>query len=188
VTPPTRGAGSVVWAVSGFDIKQPFRVLEHDGTEARVADAEELARRVQRRELAGAFELVVGAKLRPVILLQERPVGRFADFAALRLTRLEKFAPDEQQRIRDGEEETLFHLGHNKAKYGMDKEYAVILTSLHRVHRDAIATRAVGAVDRAELRTIGERLVKVTDLDLANLIVRQAGELVARLKQPPPKP
>lgn len=181
MTLPTGGAGSIVWAISGFDVKQPFRILEHDGTETRVDDAEGLARRVERKALAGEFELVVGAKLRPVILLQDRPVGRFEDFAALRLTRLQKFAAHEQQRIRDGEEETLFYLGHDKAKYGMDKEYAVILTSLHRVHRSAVATRAVGAVDRAEFRTICERLVKISDLDLANLIVRQAGELVKRL-------
>jgi hypothetical protein len=105
---------------------------------------------------------------------------RSQDFAALRLMRLEKFGPADQQAIREGEEETLFYLGHDKRKYGMDKEYAVLLTSLHRVHRSAIATDPVGALDEAGLRTICEREVKVSDLDLSNLIARKAGDLVAR--------
>jgi hypothetical protein len=177
--------GAIVWAVSLFDAKEPFRVIEHDGTETRHDDAASLARRVNARELAGHFELAVGAKLRPVLLLQERPAGRFQDHAALRLTRLEKFAARDQEVIRNGDEETLFYLGHNKAKYGMDKEYAVVLTSLHRVHRSAIATKPIGAVDQAEYRTICERLVKVSDLDLSNLIVRRAAEFAERFKRRP---
>jgi len=174
--------GSIVWAISAFDVREPFRVIEHDGSETSFADAQEIARKVLAREMDGKFELAVGAKLRPVILLQDRPVARFKDFAALRLIRLEKFAPPDQQRIRDGEEETLFYLGHNKAKYGMDQEYAAALTSLHRVHRSAIAAPSVGAVDQAEFRTICERLIKISDLDLSNLIVRKASELIERIK------
>jgi hypothetical protein len=57
------------------------------------------------------------------------------------------------------------------------------LTSLHQVHRSAIATDPVGVLDEAEFRILCERLVKVSDLDLANLIARKAGDLVARLVQ-----
>lgn len=180
---PSARKGAIVWATSAFEVKTPFRVLQHDGTETRLADARSLAAKVLGKEMAGDFELAVGAKLRPVLLLQDRPAARLQDFAALRLTRLEKFDPSDQQAIRDGQEETLFYLGHDKRKYGMDKEYAVILSSLHRVHRSAIATAAVGAVDEAEFRTICERLVKISDLDLSNLIARKAAEFVARLRQ-----
>ena len=173
--------GAIVWAISPFDVKQPFRVIEHDGTETRLPDAQTLARSVFKREMAGDFEIALGAKLRPVLLLQDRPGGRLEDFAALRLLRIEKFDPADQQTIRDGNEETLFYLGHDKRKYGMDKEYAVLLTSLHRVHHSAIATNPVGCVDQAEFRTICERLVHISDLDLSNLIVRKANELLARL-------
>lgn len=179
-TPSVR-KGAIVWAVSAFEVKQPFRVLEHDGTETRIPDAQTLARKILKKEIRGDFEIAIGAKLRPVVLLQNRPAGRFEDFAALRLMRLEKFGPTDQQAIRNGEEETLFYLGHDKRKYGMDKEYAVLLTSLHRVHRSAIATDPVGAIDQAEFRTICERLVKISDLDLSNLIARKAGDLVAHL-------
>jgi hypothetical protein len=183
VTALTGFKGAIVWAVSAFDVKQPFRVVEHDGTETRFPDAQSLAKKVLKKEMDGDFEIAVGAKLRPVLLLQDRPAGRFEDFAALRLTRVEKFDPAHQQAIRNSEEETLFYLGHNKSKYGMDKEYAAVLTSLHRVHRSAIAAKPVGAVDHAEFRTVCERLAKVSDLDLSNLITRKAAELVERLKQ-----
>jgi hypothetical protein len=172
--------GTIVWAVSAFDVEEPFRVYQHDGSERRLA-GRDLAEEVLRRELAGDFELVVGAKLRPVLLLQDRPAGRLDDYAALRLTRLEKFAGAEQQAIREGREPTLFHLGHDEGKYGMDKEYAVDLGSLHRLHRTAIVGRPRGAVDVGEFRTICERLVRVSDLDLSNLIVREAAAFVARL-------
>lgn len=77
-----------------------------------------------------------------------------------------------------GEEETLFYLERDKRKYGIEKEYAVLLTSLHRMHRSAIATDPVGALDEAQFRVICERLVKFCDLDLSNLIPRKAGNLV----------
>lgn len=178
---PSTRKGAIVWTISPFEVKQPFRVVEHDGTETRLPDAQTLAHKVFKREMAGDFEIAVGAKLRPVLLLQDRPVGRFEDFAALRLLRIEKFDLADRQRIRDGDEQTLFHLGHDKRKYGMDKEYAVVLTSLHRVHRSAIAANPVGCVDQAEFRTICERLIHISDLDLSNLIARKANELVARL-------
>ncbi len=173
--------GAIVWTISAFEVKQPFRVLEHDGTETRIPDAQSLARRVLGQEMAGDFEIVLGAKLRPVLLLQERPAARFEDFVALRLMRVQKLDPADRQAVRDGDEETLFYLGHNKAKYGMDKEYAVLLTSLHRVHRSAIAGKPTGTVDEAEFRTICERLIKISDLDLSNMIVRKAATLADRL-------
>lgn len=188
---PSARKGAIIWAIGTFEVQSPFRVLEHDGTETRLPDARSLARKVLAKQMEGDFELAVGAKLRPVLLLQDRPAGRFQDFAALRLTRVEKFDPADQQTIRDGAEETLFYLGHDKRKYGMDEEYAVVLSSLHRIHRSAIATAPVGAVDEAEFRTICERLVKISDLELSNLIARKAAELVARLRQQPagrPKP
>jgi hypothetical protein len=182
ISQPAR-KGAIVWAISAFDVKQPFRVLEHDGTETHLPDAQSLARSVLGQEMAGDFEIAVRAKLRPVLLLQDRPASRFQDFAALRLMRVEKLAPAERQTVRDGNEETLFYLGHDSGKYGMDKEYAVLLSSLHRVHRSAIASNPVGAVDEAELRTICERLVKVSDLDLSNLIACKAAEFAGRLAQ-----
>lgn len=178
-SPPT-GKGAIVWAVSAFEVKQPFRILEHDGTQTRVPDVQTLARKVLKKEISGDFEIAVEAKLRPVLLLQDRPTGRFEDYAALRLVRLEKFDPADQETIRDGGEETLFYLGHDKRKYGMDKEYAVLLTSLHRVHRTAVAGKPAGAIDTAEFRTISERLVRVSDFDLSNLIARRASEFLAR--------
>ncbi|HWT94598.1 MAG TPA: hypothetical protein VN238_16500 [Solirubrobacteraceae bacterium] len=175
--------GAIVWAVAAFDAEEPFRIAQPDGSEVRFADARELAGAVAHRKMPGDFELIVGAKLRPVLLLQDRPLGRFQDFAALRLMRLERFAPDEQQRIRDGEEETLFYLGHDKRRYGLDKEHAVVLTSLQRIHRTAIATKPIGRLNEAELRTVAERVATVSELDLSNLVAHKAAEFVQRLRQ-----
>jgi hypothetical protein len=173
--------GAIVWAVSTFDAKAPFRVIHHDGSETPFASAAELGSAVIKREIGPEFDLAIGAKVRPVLLLQDRPVGRLQDYAALSLTRLQKFPADDQQRIRDGDEEMLFYLGHNKGKYGLDKEYAAHLGSLHRIHATAVVGGPLGAVDQAELRTICERLVRVSDLDVSNLIAREAAAFARRL-------
>lgn len=175
--------GAIVWAITPYDVEDPFRVVRHDGSETRYGSGTELAQAVLRRELAPEFDLAVSAKVRPVLLLQDRPVHRFEDYIALPLTRVEKFPSADQQLIRDQREETLFHLGHDKAKYGLDKEYAVRLSGLHRVHTGAIVSGRLGGVDRAELRTICERLVRVADLDISNLVVREGAAFVRRLQE-----
>ena len=55
------------------------------------------------------------------------------------------------------------------------------MASLHRVHRSAIAGNPAGTVDEAEFRVICERLAKVSDLELSNMIVRNAAKLADRL-------
>jgi hypothetical protein len=175
--------GRIVWAISPFDLTAPFQVVQHDGSERRYDGARELGQAIRRGDEPPEFDLRVAAKIRPVLLLQDRPTGRFADYAALQMTRLEKFAAGDRQRIRNGEERSLFHLGHNAAKYGLDKEHAVDLTTLHRVHTSAIVSAPIGRIDVAEFRTVCERVVEVSDLDLANLIVRRASELLERLKK-----
>lgn len=174
--------GTVVWAISGFEVATPFRVAHHDGSQTEMT-TRELAEAVRDRELAPDFELIIGAKLRPVLLLQDRPASRFSDYAALRLTRVEKFAAADQQRIRSGQEETLFYLPKNKSRYGLAKEHAVLLTSLHRVHASAVASAQVGQIDQAEFRTICERLVRVCDLDISNLIVSEAADFIRQLRE-----
>lgn len=180
---PGTSAGAIVWAVIPYIAQAPFRVLEPDGTETRFADARAVARAIRGRQLPGQFELAIAAKLRPVLLIQDRPRGRFADFAALRLVRMEKFSAAEQDAIRSGQEASLLHLGHDESRYGLAREYAVRLTSLHRVHRGTIAGAPVGRVDRADLRAICERVAAFTDLDLSNLVARKAHEFLRRAER-----
>jgi hypothetical protein len=175
--------GTIVWAISPFDLAQPFGVVQHDGSEHHYPTGRDLAKAVMAKAEPPEFDVRVPAKVRPVLLLQDRPTERFKDYAALQMSRVEKFAADAQTRIRDGRERSLFYLGHDKAKYGLDKEFAVDLTSLHRVHGSAIVSAPLGRIDIGELRTVCERLVEVCDLDLANLIVRKASELLARLRE-----
>lgn len=175
--------GAIVWAISGYTVQPPFRVIEPDGTETQYPDASRLAHAVRSGMMPGEFELAVPAKLRPVVLLQDRPRGRFADFAALRLVRLEKLDPRDRDIIRAGKEPSLVHLGHDEAKYGLNREYAVLISSLHRVDVGAIQGKPVGAVDQTELRVIGERLTTALDLDLSNLVVRKAAQLIRRVER-----
>lgn len=174
--------GAIIWAISTYQAAAPFRVVEHDGSETRYDSGDDLTRAVLARAVGPEFELAVSAKVRPVLLLQDQPAGRFDDLAALRLTRLQKFSPAEQERIRDQIEPTLLHLGHDEHRYGLDREYAATLTSLHRLHTSALVGAPVGSIDRAQFRTLCERLVRVADLDISNLVVREAAEFAARLR------
>jgi hypothetical protein len=178
---PRRGA--IVWAIVPFDVTQPFRVAEPDSSETPYPESADLRRAVFDRKLGGEFELIVGAKLRPVVLLSNRPTGRLGDSAALRLTRLSKYDVASQQRIRDTEEEALFHLGHDRRQYGLDQEYAINLTSLHRVHHSAIAGAPVGHLRDGEYRTVCERMITVSDIDISHLVTVKAAEFIERLKQ-----
>jgi hypothetical protein len=173
--------GAIVWAISPFENEAPFKLLRYDGSTRRYDQAGQLARAVLKEEEPPEFDLVLAAKVRPVLLLQDRPVGRYPEYGALKMTRVERYPTDIQDAIRHGREETLLHLGHDQARYGLDKDCAIDLNALVRVHRTAIASKALGRVDASEFRTICERLIKLYDLDIGNLIVREASGLIQRL-------
>lgn len=175
--------GAILWAITTYQAQRPFRVIEHDGSESRYDSSRDLTQAVLERSVGPEFELAVSAKVRPVLLLQDQPAGRFDDIVALRLTRLQKFSDQEQDQIRRQSEPTLFYLGHDKSKYGLDREYAAVLTSLHRLHTSTLVGKALGSVDQAEFRTLCERLVRVADLDISNLIVREAASFTSRLRR-----
>jgi hypothetical protein len=100
----------------------------------------------------------VQAKLRPVVLLQDRPRGALPEYATLKLAHFTKLSVADQQRVRDGQEPALFFLRVDKSKYGLAQENAVDLNSLVRVHRTAIVTRPVGHLDENEINVLGRRL------------------------------
>ncbi len=179
---PLGRQGSIVWAIAPFEVATPLAVVQHDGSERRYDSGRELASAVRRRIEPPEFDLRVPAKIRPVVLLQDRPTARFRDYAALRLGRLEKLTADEQAAIREDRARGAIYLGHDRERYGLDKEYAIDLTSLHRVHSSAIVSAPSGRIDRSQLRRTCERLVEVSDLDLSSLILRRASELLVRLE------
>ena len=174
--------GAIVWAVAPYAPQAPFRLWGgSDQPVATVESASELARLVARRGLAAEQTFLMPAKLRPVVLLQERPRRALPEYAALRVVRLERLSPVQQASVRTQAEPSLFYLAANSAKYGMTKESAIDLNALVRVHESAIAGRPVGRLDPDELRTVGERLAEHLDLDLSRLIERAIRERIARL-------
>lgn len=172
--PPARGMrGAVVWDLTAFQPEAPFELVGQDGVSRSYSTAVEVARAVRSGELAQAPPFMVPAKLRPVVLLQDRPRGELPEYAALKTTRFTKLSAAEQQKVRNGDAPALFHLAKNKAKYGLGEENAIDLNSLVRVHTSAIVTTPVGYLDRNEMDVLGRRLARFLDIDLARDI--QAG-------------
>lgn len=175
--------GGVVWALVLYENEAPFRLADHAKT---YADISALARSVRDREIAPEFTISVGAKIRPVLILQDRPQGRLPEYAALKLTRLEKLAADDIEAIRSRRSERFFDLPEPR-RFGIKAETAVDLLALTRVHQSAIVSRPRGKLNANEFRVICERLVDVLDLDIAHRVVREASALMRRQGWSPPK-
>jgi mRNA-degrading endonuclease toxin of MazEF toxin-antitoxin module len=174
--------GAIVWAVAPHIPQAPFRSWGGPAQPvATVATATELAQHVLRRGLDSEQTFVVGANLRPVVLLQERPRRALPEYAALRIVRLEELSEAQRESLRAHAEPSLFHLSVDQQKYGMTKEGAVDLNSLLRIHESAIAGRPIGRLDAAELRVLGERLVEHLDIDLTAAIERKARGLLEEI-------
>lgn len=165
--PPPRGfRGAVVWAFTSLQPEAPFELVAGDGVTRSYPTAAAVAAAIRNRELDAIPTFHVPAKLRPVVLLQDRPRGRLPEYAALKLARLNKLSPADQERVRNGEMPALFHLAENPSRYGLKQDNAVDLNSLVRVHRSAIATSPVGYLDTTEIGILGRRLAKFLDIDL----------------------
>jgi hypothetical protein len=163
-TPGMRGA--IVWAFTAFQPEAPFELVTEDGGVGLFDTAADVAAAIKAGELSPAPRFVAPAKLRPLVLLQDRPRGVLPEYAALKLARLGKLGATELQRVRDGDDPALFHLRANPPKYGLKEENAVDLNSLVRVHRSAILTRPVGRLDENEIDVLGRRLARFLDVDL----------------------
>lgn len=173
---PARGMrGAVVWAFTAFQPEAPFELVGQDGVTRSYsyANAVGVARAVGSGELAQSPRFMVPAKLRSLVLLQDRPRGELPEYAALKTARFTKLSAGEQERVRSGDALALFHLAKNQAKYGLREENAIDLNSLVRVHSSAIATKPVGHLDKNEIDVLGRRLARFLDIDLESDI--QAG-------------
>ncbi len=164
--------GAIAWAFTAFQPEAPFELVGIDGQSRSYPDSQAVAKAVRDGELAPTPTFSVTAKLRPLVLLQDRPRGALPEYAALKLARPAKLSRDEQQRLRHGEEPALLHLPLDRSKYGLDQENAIDLNSLVRVHRSAIVTRPVGYLDDIEMEVLGRRLAVFLDIDL-ELAIRQ---------------
>jgi hypothetical protein len=184
-TPLPGRQGAIVWALVLFENEQPFHATGRDGAERTYEDIRSLSEAVRKRDLSPEFTVRLGAKVRPVLLLQDRPQGRLPEFVALKLTRLEKMREEMREAIKAQRVERFFYIP-EPAKFGLRGEFAVDLLALTRVHESAIASRPRAQVNANEFRVISERMVRVMDLDLSHLVAREAVALLKRQARRPP--
>lgn len=183
--PPAGLRGAIVWAIVSYVPQAPFRLwLGEKHVPGEIDDAQAFAQQVRRQGLDAEQTFLIQGKLRPALLLQDRPRGALREIVALRMVRLETLPAAQQASIREQREPSLFHLPVRSAKYGLSKEMAIDLNALVRVHASAILPKAVGRLDDNELRVVGQRLVEHLDIDLEPLLVRLVDERLEALTQP----
>jgi mRNA-degrading endonuclease toxin of MazEF toxin-antitoxin module len=174
--------GAIVWAIVAYVPEAPFRLwLGDQHSPGELADAPSYAEQVRRQGLDAEQTFLVKGKLRPVVLLQDRPRSVLREIVALRMVRLETLTEAQRASIREQREPSLFHLPVQPAKYGLSREMAIDLNALVRVHASAMLPRAVGRLDDNEMRVVGQRLVEHLDIDLEPLIARLVEERLEQL-------
>ena len=169
------GRGSIVWALTLFENEAPFRVVAPAGARGSHRSVSSLtaATRMPR-----GVELAIGVKVRPVLLLQDRPLGRLPDLVALKLARLGKLSASARARIVAQRSPLFWFLGRDPARYGLREEAAIDVASIVRIHPSAIAGRPVALLDDDVMAEVGERLTRVLDLDLSALVRREAAAIL----------
>ncbi len=181
--------GAIVWAITSYIPEAPFRLWLGDETATgTIASAEVFGQQVRKQGLDPEQVFLVKGKLRPVLLLQDRPRRVLREIVALRMVRLEKLSNTQRERIRRHEEPSLFHLPVAPKKYGLTKEVAIDVNALVRVHASAILPKAVGRLDDIELQVIGQRLAEHLDIDLEPLVTRLVEERLEALTRPDDEP
>lgn len=157
--------GAIAWAIVPFQPEAPFAVWR-DGEVDEVATAVDLARRAGGRGASRSLTVLATAKVRPVVLLQDGPIGATAEVAALKLARLAKLPARLRGDIRGGLDPAFVPLGRPPAEYGLRTENAVDLAGVVRVHASAFATGSVGRLDARELAQIDRKLPGVWQIDV----------------------
>ena len=172
-------AGEVYWAIVPYTPATPFRIHVSDGVPVEVPTASQIVDGLRKGGDA-EFEFVVRAKARPVLLLSGHSDPRTGDLFALRLLRLEKLPDQEQQRVEQQREPSLFHLP-PKSFPDLRETSAAMVTAPIRLHETALDTRkSLGRLDRNEMRVLVERFVSYWQFDLRQLLVAQISELQHR--------
>jgi mRNA-degrading endonuclease toxin of MazEF toxin-antitoxin module len=126
-------------------------------------------------------QLVVEARLRPVLLVHDGTRGDHADVACLRINTVkERHRRDAAtwQRIVAGEHPFFVHLPAAVERYGLRADSLIAVAAVGTVHKSALLGPPVGGLSADEMRVVGERLARALQLDLAPLVARRAQELL----------
>jgi hypothetical protein len=173
--------GELWWAFVDFAPSSPFEIWDDDAEEFTSVEVDVLARQIRDGKTRTQLDMIVGVKLRPVLVLNE-PRERIPEYLILTVARLGKFSPELAARVRRGDEPSLFHLA--PGRYGQDQENAIDLHSLARVNETAFPTgRPAGKLDTNVMRVIDERLARTLDLDLDTLIKAEAARMLEEARE-----
>ncbi len=167
--------GRVYRAVAPFAPEPPYRLYAGEGHQpVAVPDTSTLVK------VGEEVTALVTVKPRPVLVITE-PSFRYNEVLALRLWQFGKLPSEEQATVREGRAEDLFHLRPESCK-GLEEENAARISSSLRLPLSAIdMSEPLGSINENELRVIHERLVRMHDLDLRNLILGRARDLIEDL-------
>lgn len=170
--------GRIVLALFPFAAAFPLRLAD-----GREVDSVESYGKLRR---GASTELVLDARIRPVLLLHDRTRRPHGDVVCLRINSVKAAMRerDSWARVADHQHPFFFHLPVEHPRYGLNEESVIALSSIGAVHKSAIAGRgAIGELSTPEMQVVSERLARILSLDLAPLIAAQARELLRRLTQ-----
>lgn len=169
--------GRAYWAVAPFSPEPPFRVYAGEGhAPIKVSDTARLAAAGEEQ-----LTLLTPVKVRPVLVITG-PTSRFNEVLALRLRRFTALDIAEREIVREGRAEDLFYL-RPEGFPDLPEENAAMITTALRLPLATIDTsKPLGAVNEHELRVVHERLVRAHELDLRNLVLRNARQLLEAIQ------
>jgi hypothetical protein len=166
--------GAIYRAVAPFAPEPPFRVYAGERAPPLLVDETPKLTEAETAE----FTILTPVKARPVLVIAE-PRSRYGELLVLRLRRLSRLTASERAAVLAGEADDLFHLDPELCP-GLQEENAALVSTMTRLPVSAMdLARPLGRLGRDQLRTIHERLVGACDLDLHDLVVEQAREMVA---------
>lgn len=153
--------GEVRWALVPYTFEAPFvgtawtGGIDFNG----VVDATRANGRV-------GIELIIKAKVRPVVILQSFESTSHGAYAVLRTRRMETMTAAAQTSVRAGDDPALHLLAD---KYAGSKR-AVLLNGLARIDSTAIEREIIGRIGEAEMATISRGIAGLLELDLDQLV------------------
>jgi mRNA-degrading endonuclease toxin of MazEF toxin-antitoxin module len=165
--------GRIVYAL--FPFASEFPVALADG--GAHATIEELA----AAHRGSPVQLVVEARLRPVLLLHDGTRGEHGDLACLRVNTVKpalKTTTQTWERIVEQRHPFFFHLP--AGRHGLSSESVIAIGAIGTVNKGALLGRPVGGLTQHDMQQVNERLARALQLELAPLISARARELLKR--------
>ena len=168
--------GAVCFALFGYTAGFPVEVIERDAQgfvdkAESVASIDAFAREIRRGDVP---EIVSRFKLRPVLVLQSATNPGLQDVT---VARINSVAADKKagksgwwQRVSADRHITAYLVG-DRPDHGLGSDAVVNLMAIQTISKSNVLRR-VGSLDVEEMRAVSERIVRVLELDISELIAK----------------